>query len=301
MNKFLLIIIAFISILGINNHVIGQTTITIRPNAIEGKDAFIRDLTLNSNFGSSSEFPISAWSYGGFPMITRCLIDFDFSPIPTWAVITSANLYLYNDPNSGTTNGQHSQETGTNEMYVQRIIEFWEENSVSWSNQPLVTESNEVLVPASDNPNQDYIINLTSLVQDIVNDYNNSYGFMLKLNSEQFFRSVVLASSNAIYPALHPKIEITYLSPTGINDINDLLGEIKVYPNPSNEKITVGNIGFTDITNITLIDVHGKIVFIKEIINQESIDINIEKFPKGIYIVKIQNAVDAVFKKIMIQ
>jgi len=107
----------------------GQTTITFQPNSTVGKDAFVWDYNPNNNYGSTDEYTIYAWTYNGTPSIRRCLIDFDFSAIPSNAVITNAELILFNDPNSPSTNGEHSQLSGSNEMIVQRVINSWNEQS----------------------------------------------------------------------------------------------------------------------------------------------------------------------------
>lgn len=95
----------------------GQTTITIQPNSADGKDAFVWNYSPNNNYGTTAEYAIYAWTYNSTPTIRRCFINFDFSVIPSNAVITNAKLTLFNDPNGASCNGEHSQLSGSN-VYV---------------------------------------------------------------------------------------------------------------------------------------------------------------------------------------
>ena len=64
------------------------------------------------------------------------------------------------------------------------FINSWNEQSITWNNQPNVTTQNQIIVPASSSVHQNYNINVTSLVQDIINNPNSSFGFSLKLQTE---------------------------------------------------------------------------------------------------------------------
>ncbi len=100
-------------------------------------------------------------------------------------------------------------ESGSNDAVLQRIISPWTED-VAWSNQPTTTSSNEVTLAQDTISNQDYILDVTSLLQDIIADPNNSFGFLLKLNTETPYRLLAFASSDHPNTSLHPKLEITY-------------------------------------------------------------------------------------------
>lgn len=287
-------------ILGLLININAQTTITIRPNAITGKDAMIRDVYPISNPGASTELAICAWTFNGSPMVSRSFIEFDFSLIPPGSNIISAKLYLYNNPAASTSDGQHSQEGGTNKMYLQKVLSAWDDETINWAFQPSGSSFTEITVPASTSYNQDYEIMVTSFVQDMVNDPERNFGFLLKLAVEQYYRSVVFASSNAVDTTLHPKVEITYELSTGISD-KELLNEIKIYPNPASDLLSIGNLDITENNFISLIDVHGKEVLKKESYNREEFDINIIDLPKGVYFVKIQNVKGVIIKKIIVQ
>jgi len=195
-------------------------SLVLQPDSIAGKDAGITSCVANgydtTNMGYSSEFNIEAWTYQGNPGITRSLVQFDLSGVPANAIIQSAYLTLYNNPNSvnGLGNGQHSQLSGSDAAWVQRITSPWLENTVTWVNQPTSTTLNEVALPADTNPHQNYVADVKQLVLDMINNPTTSFGFMLELQTEQYYRCLLFASSDHPNAALHPKLEICYTVPS---------------------------------------------------------------------------------------
>ena len=188
--------------------------ITLQPDSIKGKDAFIEDYPYdnyrNKNYGNSVEFAAVAATSNGEPFIVRSFIDFNFDTIPTNAVIDSAKLSLYAFGNAGHGMG-HDTLSGTNESYLQRVISNWQENSITWNNQPRTTDLNQVLLSESDSTMQDYTdIDVTNLVVDILNNKENSFGFMLRLKFEDGYRRLFFASSDVKENEKRPKLEIYY-------------------------------------------------------------------------------------------
>src|SRR4030095_8443254 len=76
-----------------------QTTLILQPDSA-GKDAIVDSYYPTSNNSSSPEFNSAAWTHSGLPETERSLIDFDYSSVPSGAIIQSAFLTLYNNPNS---------------------------------------------------------------------------------------------------------------------------------------------------------------------------------------------------------
>lgn len=211
MKKLLLLAIFIVAITADG---FAQKTINLQPDAVDGKDAVLSKGSPNNNYGSYLDIDALAWTNGGESVTLRSLIDFDLSAIPFGSKIKSATLFLYNNYNSRNCNGEHQSLSGSNVSVLQRIIEPWEEGTVTWNNQPAITSNNEVTVPMSTSEHQDYSINVTKLVQDMVDYYSSSYGFMLKLVTEDYYRCLIFASSDNENASLHPKLEITYEDPT---------------------------------------------------------------------------------------
>ena len=265
-----------------------QMTLVLQPNAAAGKDAWICSYYPNDDNSTQSEFDAGAWTFFGNPGTVRSLVEFDLSSIPANAVITSAYLTLYNNPNSPewTHDGTHSHMSGSNAAWLQRITTPWLETA-GWNNQPSTTAVNEVVLLQDTNPHQDYVIPVTALVQDMINNPGASFGFMLRLQTELYYRILVFASSNHPNSALHPKIEICYGDPNGISDIiNDDV--LNVFPNPASNQITISNSRFA-IESIDVFDMLGQKVYSERptTINYQ-LTVDVSSLSSGIYFVKLK-------------
>ena len=202
-------------------------------------DAYIDSRLDDNNYGGHPDFPSLAWTNGGTEVIGRGLINFDFSQIPTGAVILSAKLSLYSYDSPG--NQSHSSQSGSNESVLKRITSAWDENSVTWNNQPTTTELNQVFLPESIASIQDYIdLDVRNLVQDIIENPSEGFGFQLSLKEEAFYRKMIFASSDNMDESLHPKLEIVYTIETSASSINEKEnGNFDLFPNPANDLVSI--------------------------------------------------------------
>ena len=209
-----------ISLAKITIHVIDEVSIinhyilSLQPDSIDGKDAMLwtglPDRVV-SNYTSLSAVAWT-WSAVGFGSgVIRSLLEFDLTEIPISAVVDSAFLSLYNDPNSTANQGEHSSRSGSNVSVLQRITENWDENTVTWNNQPLTTNINEIVLKESTDIHQDYVdMNITQHVQEMVQYPSTNHGFMLKLVTEEYYRAMIFASSDHPNQNIRPKLEIYY-------------------------------------------------------------------------------------------
>ena len=190
------------------------------------KDATIREyngIGDGNNYGTVPFLNMHAWTNGGITANQRSLIDFDLSMIPANARIQSAFLFLYVDMTVNTFPGGHQQLSGSNESIIKRVIANWNELLVTWNNQPSTTTLNQTTIPQSTASNQDYIIDVTNLVQDMINDTINSFGFFIKLINENYYRRMIFASKDNPDEELHPRLNVMYLpdsTSTNIDEIN---------------------------------------------------------------------------------
>jgi hypothetical protein len=77
------------------------------------------------------------------------------------------------------------------------------------------------------------------------------------------------------------------------------LNTLKVYPNPTAEKITI-DLGIDALaTKIVLVDPAGKVVF-EDFPNSNNFDVNVEKYAEGTYLLNIYVAQEIVVKRIVI-
>jgi len=218
-------------------------TVTFKPDSIVGNDAIISisDVSCTPsagvNYGNAMEFQATAWTFTSqsCPWRTaRSLLKFiELSTIPSNATILSAELKLFGVPSSSSILVGNSSYPGspynnsslppgssyntTNESVIQKITSTWDEQTVTWNTQPTTTTLNQIQIPNTTSQwNWNFTINttqfpqLTDWVQDWVNNPDNNFGFMVKLENENYYRSVLFASSDHTNPALWPELTVTY-------------------------------------------------------------------------------------------
>lgn len=193
-------------------HARAETTLTFQPDATCGEDAPIASLWPDNNYEIHHDFIVCAWTFQGNPSTTRVLINFDLGVIPAGATVVHAELQLfhYSSPN----NTGHSNLTGPANAWLERVTQPWSENTVTWNNQPLTTTQNRVNVPAPFSTTQNYTITVTALVQDMLASPSTSFGFMMRQQTESYYRSLLFATSDHPNAALRPKLVVTYAEDT---------------------------------------------------------------------------------------
>jgi gliding motility-associated-like protein len=191
----------------LSTHVHGQIidSLITQPGPTTSKDAVVWDFLPNNNICCNAEGYASSGTNGGTPTIKRFYVEFDMSSIPAGATILSATLYWYHDPNGTAFGASH---TGTNNFTVRRVTQSWGINTITWNNQPTTTNTNQVSHPATTSSSQDFALNVTNLVADMMASGN--HGFQLKLNTESPFRAIICGSSEVTDPTNRPKLKVIY-------------------------------------------------------------------------------------------
>jgi hypothetical protein len=186
-----------------------ENTLNLKPGSEKGKDAQVWSYDPQGALdrGTNRQDIVAyEWTKDGEATTKYGLIEFDLSSITTTQIL-EAKLLVYHDPTSA--DEIHSQLSGSNEIMVQRITSSWNEN-LGWNATPSTTSSGEIRIPASTSETQNYTIDVTNLVQNMVDDPENSFGFLFKIETKQFYRSVGFASSDHSNPDLHPELIVTY-------------------------------------------------------------------------------------------
>lgn len=199
--------------------------LTLRPGPNSGQDANVLYFEghtdqMNANFNYQNELETVAWTDGGYNVIRRSLIRFDsLAKVPTTATVVSAELYLYGLNTSVEAPQGNSYCPGSpyngyadNTCYVERIVGgLWYENTVTWNNQPLVTEKNRAVVsPSTSQWSYDVAVDVTKLAQPIVQNPQKNYGFRINLQSETIYRSMLFYTSEANDKSKRPKLVVIY-------------------------------------------------------------------------------------------
>jgi hypothetical protein len=187
-----------------------QDTLFLQPGP-DGKDAQINTLHAENNYGTSVVFKSMAWTHSGVPASHRALIGFDLSFLSPESTILQASLDLYFksvEPNG-------LEHSGENACYLMKITEPWEEDQVTWNNQPVTSMEDVVVLPQSTYPDQDYTgIDVTALVQAMVSDPEHNHGLLFRLITEEYYRNMTFASGDCDEPAKWPRLKIIYIGCT---------------------------------------------------------------------------------------
>jgi hypothetical protein len=181
----------------------------LQPDASTGKDVIIRSSDPDLNDGEAVELSVNATTAQELPLIQRALFEFDLSEIPSGSEILMAILSLWYAEGS---DSAHSVETGPNTAFLQRVTTAWDEATVTWNNQPGSVITNRVIINSSSEPEEDYPeIDVTLLVQDMIDYRESSYGFLMLLETEEGCRGLYFASSDHPDPDLRPRLHVRYL------------------------------------------------------------------------------------------
>ena len=280
-----------------------EECLTLQYAGCEGVDAVIGNCVLagydTSNFGSTPEFNALSWTYSGTITDLRSLIYWNFSFIPTNAVVTNAKLTLYWNPNSSNTG--HSITSGSNEATIVKIISPWDENVVTWNTQPATDTLNQAYVPVSTSQQQDFVIDVSALVQVLVSSPSDNYGIMLKLLNETYFRSLIFCSSDHPDPAKHPRIEVCYTIPTSVAELNRE-NDVRMYVDYFAERtIVTSKIDFDKDSELYVYSAEGKLVRRYADLMGRNYSFSINGWSPGIYFIQIVDKNGTSSGKIIVQ
>ena len=265
-----------------------------------GKDAFLYDRLPDTNYGDHVDFAAMGWTHSGSAVQVRSLVEFDLSSIPKGVTIDSAKLSLYGYTSPG--NGSHSTTSGSNKSFVKRVIKSWQENTVTWNDQPSTTAINQATLSASTLANQDYLdINVTNMVTDMIADSNGAHGFMLQLESESYYRSLVFGSSDNSNTALHPQLVVCYsVDVVSVENISsDDKFDFNLYPNPASATVTIQSNLKGNLQVVVLNSVGQAISAVNSF--EKSINIDVSGYSAGLYYVQVLSDSKSTIKKLVIQ
>ena len=189
-------------------------TLILQPGPKEGIDAYIENWSgenyPNRNWGGYDAFAASAWTAKGSELTVRCLMKFDLHKITPGTRIRKAALSLYAVSTPGIGSG-HSAMSGPNDFLLMKVTSPWDEYKVTWNTQPSVTDENEVRLPGTTSELKDYEnIDLTAMVQEMIDNPTENYGIMIRLAEESYYRRVIFGSSDNAVSRKRPKLVIDF-------------------------------------------------------------------------------------------
>ena len=175
-----------------------------------GKDAYVisRPDVAASPSGDHPFFEAMTWTWNGVGGIVRGYIEFDVTNIPSGTQITSAQLTLFANATSPIPPVGHSSQSGSNAGVLRRVLAPWDEATLTWNNQPGFDTSAGVSLPQSTSNDQTYNLDVTSMVQEMVDNPASNHGFMVQLLAEQPYRALRFWSSDAPDRRVRPQLRV---------------------------------------------------------------------------------------------
>lgn len=204
-------------------------TLYLRPGPNDGRDVIVAyrendgDAYANFNHIHNSDLSATRWTFNSENAgegTYRSFVKFSaLYGLPDNAIIESAKLSLFGvsvgtaaPEGNSTYPGSPYSSFGSNKCWIKRVVENWNERTITWNNKPSTTDENQVEVPQSTarfNSDAENI-DVTKLVQDMLNDSKKTAGFCLQLQNEEIYRSINFASSRYADSVRRPKLVVVY-------------------------------------------------------------------------------------------
>lgn len=175
-----------------------------QPDAELGKDVVISEGYPTKNYSKLNKLHLLALSIKDtIDNDSRFLLRFGFSSIPEGTVIDSAFIHL-----KAIKPGHFGKE---NDFLVERVTNVWINNEINWKNQPSSDKNSAIKVKAPKNKMQDYKIDITTFVNDVLSKKYSNFGYLFKLqNEDKPHKGIRFYSSNAAKKENRPKLEVFY-------------------------------------------------------------------------------------------
>jgi len=180
-----------------------EITLTIQPDAADGKDATVNTYNPDQNWGTD----IRLAAGHGTADTCRAYLQFSLDSLPDDAVIVSAQLALWYFQTTG---------SGAAPIGAYLVLGAWNESTITWNNQPAFATTPEYIVnvPAAVSNNWVYWI-ITNMVKAWWDGSITNNGLVLKDTNESTIESwKAFFSSDRDIAESHPALIITYYDPT---------------------------------------------------------------------------------------
>ena len=260
-------------------------------------DGYDNEIT---NYSESQSMLVHAWTTNGLADQGATLLQWDLSGIPENAAITSAAISLYNDPTSPSFEGEHQIQYGDFQWKIKLIDSPWDGSTVTWNNQPSSTEDGAIILNSPSGVNDDFTnVDVTSLVQQMVENPETYFGLKLQLSSDNPYQALVFATSEHPDQANHPLLKVCYTTETADNTQEVSAADFRMFPNPSSGEITI-SFGSQAVRGISIFDVSGKCVF-SDITNEVVATYDLRSLEAGMYTVVIGNEISRSVEKLVLQ
>lgn len=263
-----------------------QTKLTIQ--SANEKCARVATDGRNNAFGDGGFWATTLSNGDGTITTIRSFLQFDLSSIPEGSFINWARLTLYTE-----------EAVGGGTFLLRRVTSAWDEATVTWNTQPTEALRATIRLPISNAKGMLKNLNVTNLIQNMVDSPATSFGFALRLDSDATLQdeSIFFISPAFHTPHYNPKLVLEYTVPgmqpavTSTSVANGLSTVMTIYPNPCNKAFNCNiKSASTDNMNLRVIDLLGRTVCSQHISASNSqMRINLPSSSAGTYFVILQD------------
>ena len=286
---------------------ISQNSVSIRLGPETGQDCNLASYIPDTPLPLYPDMVAAAWTYHGEFNLWRPLFKFDLRGVPARAQVLHARLSLFGNPYP--VSALHS---GANKSYLRKVTSAWDHNTVTWETQPDFSTVNQVELPQSTSPTQDYPdIDVTELVKDMLLDSANNFGFVIMNRFENIYRSMNFASSDCIDSTKRPLLVISYIPnpPTGVVPLNEIppadYSLSQNFPNPFNPATVISfDIPVAGFVSLKVFDQLGREV--STVVNENlsagsySMDWDGNRFGSGAYFIRLESGNRVITRKMLL-
>jgi hypothetical protein len=199
--KLFLICLIFLLISCKKNNI---KTLTFSPGPESAKDAYVTEGFPKYNY---SHLPfLHMLSYTKLDTIdndSQFLLRFGFASLPQTLNVDSAfiKLFAYDKGHFGTNNS----------FYIEPITEVWINKEVNWQNKPKTNSKEAILLSAPSHKMQDYKINVTKYVTQVLENKRSNNGHLFRLvDEEKPHKGLRFCSGEHDSADKRPRLEIYY-------------------------------------------------------------------------------------------
>ena len=169
---------------------------------------------------------------------SRGLILFDLSGYAPGTSIDQATLDLSGIGPVGEGDVAAIGSSGNNACLIRRVTTDWQDALVTWNTSPEVTDLNSVELPPSTGALQDlHGVDVTNLVQDMINHPDSAFGFLISLMVELPSAGLFFCGLGHSDPLQRPRLSVKIEPYTGTPDQCDPV-LASLFPNP----VEAGNV-----------------------------------------------------------
>jgi hypothetical protein len=187
--------------------------------------------------GQTTALQSCIWTVWSMPCIGRFYINFDLSDYyhTQKTLISTIDLHLFAHPSF-----ENHSSNKTNRHEFNRVIQNWEEPTLTWANQPEIDKKTQFItdhIPGTlDEPRRDnYVFNLNAILLEkgkLRADYHGISCRPYQEDINDFYMRMTFASRDFGNEAFHPTLKVEYALPKptisfankvfSINDNEDL-------------------------------------------------------------------------------